>query len=97
MDAIFNRISVRKYKQESLKKEEIDLILKAAFSAPSARNSQPWQFIVVENKDTLKDLSQMTPYASFLKDAAMGMVVCADKNKNDSLDYCREFDTPFHN
>ena len=75
MDAIFNRTSVRKYKQKSLKKEEIDLILKAAFSAPSARNSQPWQFIVVENKDTLKDLSQMTPYASFLKDAAMGIVV----------------------
>ena len=90
MDAIFNRTSIRKYKQESLKKEEIDLILKAAFSAPSARNSQPWQFIVVENKDTLKDLSQMTPYASFLKDAAMGMVVCADKNKNDSLDYCQQ-------
>lgn len=41
MDAIFNRTSIRKYKQESLKKEEIDLILKAAFSAPSARNSQP--------------------------------------------------------
>lgn len=40
MDAIFNRTSIRKYKQESLKKEEIDLILKAAFSAPSARNSQ---------------------------------------------------------
>ena len=90
MDAIFNRTSIRKYKQESLKKEEIDLILKAAFSAPSARNSQPWQFIVVQNKDTLKELSQMTPYASFLKDAAMGMVVCADKNKNDSLDYCQQ-------
>lgn len=90
MDAIFNRTSVRKYKQKSLKKEEIDLILKAAFSAPSARNSQPWQFIVVENKDTLKDLSQMTPYASFLKDTAMGIVVCADKSKNDSLDYCQQ-------
>lgn len=65
MDAIFNRTSIRKYKQESLKKEEIDLILKAAFSAPSARNSQPWQFIVVENKDTLKDLSQMNPMHPF--------------------------------
>ena len=94
MDAIFNRTSIRKYKQESLKKEEIDLILKAAFSAPSARNSQPWQFIVVQNKDTLKDLSQMTPYASFLKDAAMGMVVCADKNKNDSLALNQYFKLP---
>ena len=61
MDAIFNRTSVRKYKQESLKKEEIDLILKAAFSAPSARNSQPWQFIVVENKDTLKAIGETCP------------------------------------
>ena len=45
---------------------------------------------VVEKKDTLKDLSQMTPYAPFLKDAAMGIVVCADKNKNDSLVYCQQ-------
>ena len=41
MDAIFSRTSVRKYKKESVKKEEIDLILKATFSAHSARNSQP--------------------------------------------------------
>lgn len=90
MESIFNRTSVRKYKKQTLKKSEIDLILKAAFSAPSAANRQPWQFIVIENKDTLKDLSTMTPYASFLKDAAMGIVVCADKNLNDNLDYCQQ-------
>lgn len=72
MDAIFNRTSIRKYKQESLKKEEIDLILKAAFSAPSARNSQPWQFIVVEKRyikgfksnDTLCILSKKCSYGN---------------------------------
>lgn len=90
MDSILKRTSVRKYKKEALKKSEIDLILRAAFSAPSAANRQPWQFIVVENKDTLKDLSEMTPYAALLKDAAMGIVVCADKSKNDSLDYCQQ-------
>ena len=50
MDAIFNRTSIRKYKQESLKKEEIDLILKAAFSAPSARNSQPCSLLSLRIK-----------------------------------------------
>lgn len=90
MDSILKRTSVRKYKKEALKKSEIDLILRAAFSAPSAANRQPWQFIVVENKDTLKDLSEMTPYAALLKDAAMGIVICADKSKNDSLDYCQQ-------
>lgn len=90
MDCIFNRTSVRKYTKEALKKEEIDLILKAAFCAPSAANRQPWQFIVVQNKQTLSDLSTMTPYASLLKDAAMCVVVCADKSKNPSLDYCQQ-------
>lgn len=90
MESIFNRTSVRKYKKEALKQEEIDLILKAAFSAPSAANRQPWQFIVVLNKQTLFDLSKMTPYASLLKDAAMCVVVCADKSKNDNLNYCQQ-------
>lgn len=90
MESIFNRTSVRKYKKESLKQEEIDLILKAAFCAPSAANRQPWQFIVIQDKQTLSDLSKMTPYASLLKNAAMGIVVCADKSKNDSLDYCQQ-------
>lgn len=67
MDAIFNRTSVRKYKQESLKKEEIDLILKAAFSAPSARNSQPWQFIVVQNKGTFKGFKSNDTLCIFSK------------------------------
>ena len=50
MDAIFNRTSIRKYKQESLKKEEIDLILKAAFSAPSAKNSQLGSLLLLRIK-----------------------------------------------
>lgn len=90
MDAIFDRTSIRKYKDIALKEEEIHRILEAGFSAPSARNAQPWHFIVVRNKVTLSDLSRMTPYASFLKDAAMGIVVCADTNVNASLDYCQQ-------
>lgn len=90
MNSIFERTSVRKYKNEPLKKEQIDLILKAAFCAPSAANRQPWQFIVVQNKQTLADLSKMTPYSGLLKDAAMAIVVCADKSKNPILDYCQQ-------
>ena len=90
MDSILNRTSVRKYKDLPLKKEEIQKILRAAFCAPSAANKQPWQFIVVENKETLCDLSLMTPYAKPLEKAALGIVACADLNVGINIDYCQQ-------
>lgn len=90
MDSIFNRTSIRKYKDIPLKKEEIQKILRAGFCAPSAANKQPWQFIVVENKETLCDLSLMTPYAKPLEKAALGIVVCADLNVGINIDYCQQ-------
>lgn len=90
MDYIFNRCSIRKFKDEPLKEWEIQKILKAAFSAPSVRDLRPWQFIVIQNKETLEKLSTISPYASFLKDAPMGIVVCADTSVNPSLDYCQQ-------
>ncbi len=41
MDAIFHRISVRKYQQRPVKPEKLRRILKAAMAAPSAGNQQP--------------------------------------------------------
>lgn len=90
MNDIFERTSVRKFKQEPIKKEEIDQILKAAFSAPSARNAQPWFFIVVEDKQKLIELSDFSPYSKLLANATLGILVCGDINCNDSLDYCQQ-------
>lgn len=87
MNAIFDRCSIRQYKQQPLKKEEIQLILKAAFCAPSASNKQPWFFIVVNDKNKLEKMSTFTPYATPLKKAAMGIVVCTDLNCNQYIDY----------
>lgn len=90
MNCILERTSVRKFKDIKLKKEEIDKILKAAFSAPSAKNAQPWFFIVTEDKKKLHDLSAFSPYARLLAGAALGIVVCADTDANPSLDYCQQ-------
>ena len=57
MEAIFNRRSVRKYTNQAVEEEKIIKLLKAAMQAPSAGNQQPWEFIVVQKKDTLKELS----------------------------------------
>lgn len=45
---IVQRRSIRKYKETPLKREQIERILQAAAMAPSAKNQQPWRFIVVQ-------------------------------------------------
>lgn len=55
---ILNRRSVRKYKEEQIKDEELDTILEAGKFAPSAMNQQSWHFTVVQNKEMLEKLNK---------------------------------------
>lgn len=55
---IEKRRSIRKYKNTPVPREKILKILEAARIAPSAGHRQPWHFIVVENKDTIKKLAK---------------------------------------
>lgn len=79
IDAIKARRSIRKFEDRPVEKEKIELLLRAAMQAPSASNEQPWEFIVVENKDTLKVLSEAHPYSMAMKNAPLGIVVLVDK------------------
>ena len=85
-DALLNRRSIRKYKNQKISKENIDLILKAAMYAPSAMNLQPWQFIVIDDKDVLIETINSIHYAEMLKQSAAAILVCgeADIEKNES-------------
>ena len=54
---ILNRRSVRVYSEDQIKPEDLELILKAGLFAPSACNSQPWHFSVVQNTEIINTLS----------------------------------------
>lgn len=70
---------MRKFTDEELKQEEVVALMKAALMAPASKRSNPWQFIVVDDKDTLKKLSLCKDQASqFIADAALAVVVTAD-------------------
>jgi len=43
LEAIYKRRSIRKFTDESVSEEQIDILLHAAFSAPTAANAQPWE------------------------------------------------------
>lgn len=57
VDAIYRRRSVRSYAAQTLSYEAIHALLKAAVQAPTAVHEEPWAFAVIENKETLKRLS----------------------------------------
>lgn len=80
MDIISNRRSIRKYEDRPVEKEKIEKLLRAAMQAPSAGNQQPWEFIVFENKDTLKKLSEMSPYSKMVEGASVAFVALANSD-----------------
>ena len=85
IDAINNRCSVRKYINKAISIELIDKIIEAGMNAPSANNSQPWEFVVVDDKNLLDKISSLSKYTYMVKDAGIAIIVCGDSNK--SKDY----------
>jgi nitroreductase len=84
LSLIQKRRSIRKYLEKHVETEKIDQLVEAALRSPSSRGFNPWEFIVVTDKSLLEKLSKAKPHgASFLKNAPLGIVVCADPEKCD--------------
>lgn len=78
------RRSMRKFTEEELSQEQVVTLIKAALMAPTSKRSNAWQFIVVDNKEKLKELSLCKEQASqFIADAALAVVVTADPLASD--------------
>jgi nitroreductase len=78
MDAIFSRRSIRRFTPDPVTTETVDELLKAAMAAPSAGDQRPWHFILIRDRDTLKRLPTLHPYAAMCPEAALVIAVCAD-------------------
>lgn len=78
MKEIFSRRSIRKYESKPVPENLIKRILKAAMYAPTARNEQPWHFIVVRDRNVLDTIARLHPYAKMLKQAPLALVPCCD-------------------
>lgn len=81
MEAIFNRRSIRRYKNQAVEEEKIEQLLRAAMQAPSAANQQPWEFIVVQNKDNLQKLAQISAYSKMVADAPLAIVLLGNEDR----------------
>ncbi len=77
-DAIEQRRSIRKFKPDPIPDEHIMALLEAARLAPSGCNAQPWRFKVVKDKETRSKLAQAAYNQSFITEAPVVLVCCAD-------------------
>jgi nitroreductase len=84
-----NRRSVRKYKQGDISKTLLEEAVWAASQAPTARNVQPWEFVVVMQGPRLKELSMIvSPNGAFLEYASACIVIFCHDTKYYLEDGC---------
>lgn len=82
IDAIMTRSSVRAYTAKPVESDKVETMLKAAMAAPTAVNKQPWQFVVVDDKDVLNQIPPIIKGASMAKRAQLAIVVCGEPKKS---------------
>ena len=83
LELLRTRRSIRQYTSQKIKHEDIETILRAAMLSPSGCNYQPWEFVVVTDRDILNKMSlARTGSADMLKQAACAIVVLGDTNKS---------------
>lgn len=79
-----NRRSIRKYQPRAVEADKIERITRTALMSPASKRSNPWEFIVVQDKGMLRKLSECRPMGSKLvENTPLGIVVIADTTKSD--------------
>ena len=77
-DAIEKRRSIRKFKSDPVPGEHITALIEAARLAPSGSNTQPWRFKIVSDEETKAKLAEAAYHQSFVAQAPVVLVCCAD-------------------
>jgi nitroreductase len=87
LEAIHTRRSIRQFTEQPIPEEVLEKVLKAAMQAPSARNFQPWHFIIIDDRKLLKEIPRFQPYAAMLETAPLAIAVCGDFTLEQTVEY----------
>jgi nitroreductase len=77
-DPVLDRRSIRKYTDQPVPDKLVETLLRAAMSAPSAGNQQPWHFVVIRDRAILDAVPGFHPYARMMVKAPVAILVCGD-------------------
>ena len=76
---IITRRSIRKYQAKAVEPAILEQLLTAAMQAPSAVDTQPWHFVVIDDPAILGRIPDVHPYARMAVDAPLAVLVCGDE------------------
>jgi nitroreductase len=82
LEAINGRRSVRAFKSDNIPSEIIEKLIDAAKWAPSAGNIQSWEFVIVRESGIKRSLAEAALHQSFIEEAPVVVVVCANENRS---------------
>ncbi len=80
LDFFFKRRSVRRFQKKAIPEEILEVLMQAAMAAPSGNNFQPWEFVIVRDRQMKADLSRVHPWVSMAAEAPAAIVVLGDMN-----------------
>lgn len=85
LDMLLARRSCRKFENRAVEAEKKEKLLQAAQLAPSGKTTRPWEFVLIENKETLQKLGDCRkPNQPFLPETPLAIVVLANTQKTDT-------------
>ncbi|MFB6109798.1 MAG: nitroreductase family protein [Halodesulfurarchaeum sp.] len=77
-EAIETRVEISEFADTQVSEEEKRRVLDAGRLAPSGRNLQHWEFILLDDSDDLERLGELSPSGGWVGDADFAVVVCTD-------------------
>ncbi len=81
VSSLMSRTSIRRFTNQPVSSDTINLLLKAAMAAPTARNMQPWHFVVVNDTAQIAALGKTSRHSGPLQTATLVIAVCGDMDK----------------
>ncbi len=80
-DAVRTVLAVRAYQDKPVPPDVVRRIVEAGRLTASSMNGQPWHFIVVENRDTLRQLGALVKTGPYIAQAPLAIVVAIEKTQ----------------
>lgn len=82
IDSIKKRRAVREFLDQAIPDQKIQELIKVASFAPSANAIYPWELIIIKDDATKEQLSKVTPWSTFAKEATLIIAIIGDEEES---------------
>lgn len=95
VEVIKSRRSIRSYLDIQIPDSDLNSILEAGLYAPSGKNRQPWRFLIIKDKNKIRQISKFTAYSRFMHNAPVLVLVYLASSGDYSIEkdtavFCKE-------